>query len=140
MAQYWITLDRFSSTPIVSWTNESAAGKNNSGSATVVHGNGVDSTAKKEAYKEDKEIRNERRNAMRDMKKEMKNIENALEKLKPKVVDIQNEIDNSSDEGWTVLAELTETLDVVNEQIDEKELRWLELAEALEEAAAEELV
>jgi ATP-binding cassette subfamily F protein uup len=70
----------------------------------------------------------------------MKNIENALEKLKPKVVDIQNEIDNSSDEGWTVLAELTETLDVVNEQIDEKELRWLELAEALEEAAAEELV
>jgi ATP-binding cassette subfamily F protein uup len=70
----------------------------------------------------------------------MKNIENALEKLKPKVVDIQNEIDNSSDEGWTVLAELTETLDVVNEQIDEKELRWLELAEALEESAAEELV
>jgi ATP-binding cassette subfamily F protein uup len=70
----------------------------------------------------------------------MKNIENALEKLKPKVVDIQNEIDNSSDEGWTVLAELTEKLDVVNEQIDEKELRWLELAEALEQSAAEELV
>jgi ATP-binding cassette subfamily F protein uup len=74
------------------------------------------------------------------MKKEMKNIENSLEKLKPKATDIQNEIDNSSDEGWTVLAELTEKLDVVNEQIDEKELRWLELAEALEESAAEELV
>jgi ATP-binding cassette subfamily F protein uup len=74
------------------------------------------------------------------MKKEMKNIENSLEKLKPKATDIQNEIDNSSDEGWTVLAELTEKLDVVNEQIDEKELRWLELAEALEQSAAEELV
>jgi hypothetical protein len=36
----------------------------------VVDGDCVDSTAKKEAYKEDKEIRNERRNAMRDMKKE----------------------------------------------------------------------
>ena len=106
----------------------------------VVCGDSVDSTAKKEAYKEDKDIRNERRNAIRDMKKEMKNIENALEKLKPKAADIQNEIDNSSDEGWTVLAELTEKLDVVNEQIDEKELRWLELAEALEESAAEELV
>jgi ATP-binding cassette subfamily F protein uup len=70
----------------------------------------------------------------------MKNIENSLEKLKPKATDIQNEIDNSSDEGWTVLAELTEKLDVVNEQIDEKELRWLELAEALEQSAAEELV
>jgi ATP-binding cassette subfamily F protein uup len=74
------------------------------------------------------------------MKKEMKNIENSLEKLKLKATDIQNEIDNSSDEGWTVLAELTEKLDVVNEQIDEKELRWLELAEALEQSAAEELV
>jgi ATP-binding cassette subfamily F protein uup len=136
MAQYWITLDRFSSMPIVSWTMKMQPEK----TIVVVHGDGVDSTAKKETYKEDKEIRNERRNAMRDMKKEMKNIENALEKLKPNATDIQNEIDNSSDEGWTVLAELTETLDVVNEQIDEKELRWLELAEALEEAAAEELV
>jgi ATP-binding cassette subfamily F protein uup len=114
--------------------NENAAG-NNGGI-----GDSVDSTAKKEAYKEDKDIRNERRNAIRDMKKEMKNIENSLEKLKPKATDIQNEIDNSSDEGWTVLAELTEKLDVVNEQIDEKELRWLELAEALEQSAAEELV
>lgn len=113
--------------------NENAAGNDGSG-------DGGDSTAKKEAYKEDKEIRNERRNAIREMKKEMKNIETALEKLKPKAVDIQTEIDNSSDEGWTVLAELTEKLDAVNEQIDEKELRWLELAEELEASEAKELV
>lgn len=108
-------------------------------SATESNGATVDSTVKKEAYKEDKEIRNERRNAIRRMKKEMNNIENALEKLKPKAVKLQAEIDTSSDEGWTVLAELTDKLDQVNLQIDEKEMRWLELAEELETAEAHEM-
>lgn len=70
----------------------------------------------------------------------MANIENALEKLKPHAVELQTKIDNSGDKGWSVLAELTEKLDAVNEQIDEKELQWLELAEELELAEAQELV
>lgn len=110
--------------------NENAAGIDDSGDL-------VDSVVKKEAYKEDKEMRNERRNAVRKAKKEMNNIENALEKLKPQAVELQAQIDNSGDEGWTVLAELTEKLDALREQIDEKEIRWLELAEASEEAEKE---
>jgi ATP-binding cassette subfamily F protein uup len=74
------------------------------------------------------------------MKKEIKNIENALEKLKPKAAKLQKEIDSSSDKGWTVLAELTEELENVNLQIEEKEMRWLEIAEELETAEVEELV
>lgn len=100
----------------------------------------IDSAAKKESYKESKEQRNARRNEIRNMKKEMNNIENALEKLKPKAVEIQSEIDSSGEKGWTVLQELTEKLNAVNEQIDEKELRWLELAEELEMSDVEELV
>jgi len=109
-------------------------------SAIESSGSTVNSVVKKETYKEDKEMRNERRNAVRRMKKEMNNIENALEKLKPKAAKLQTEIDNSGGEGWTVLAELTEKLDALNLDIDEKELRWLELAEELETAEAEELV
>jgi hypothetical protein len=42
------------------------------------------------------------------MKKEMKNNKNALEKLKPKAVDIQKRLIKSSDKGWTVLAKYYE--------------------------------
>ena len=92
---------------------------------------------KKATYKEDKEKRNELRNFVRGAKKEMKNIENATEKLKAKADKLQMEIDNSGDEGWTVLADLTDQLNAVKDEIDEKELRWLELAEELEEVEVE---
>ena len=100
----------------------------------------IDSAEKKATYKESKEQRNERRNAVRSMKKEMKNIENALDRLKPQAAELQREIDISSNEGWTVLADLTEKLDRVNLEIDEKEMRWLEIAEEVETAEAKELV
>jgi len=90
-------------------------------------------------YKEDRAKRNELRNFVRQTKKEMTNIERALEKLKPKAADVQSEIDGtSSDAGWTVLAELTEKLNAINEEIDEKEMRWLELGEQLEEMESDE--
>lgn len=92
------------------------------------------STSTKENYKEDRAKRNEVRNFIRQTKKEMTNIERSLEKLKPKAVDVQSEMDStSSDAGWTVLVELTDKLNAINEEIDEKEMRWLELGEKLEE-------
>jgi ATP-binding cassette subfamily F protein uup len=91
-------------------------------------------------YKEDQAKRNELRNLLRQSKKEMLNIERSLEKLKPKAADAQSEIDGSSnDEGWTVLAELTDKLNGINEEIDDKEMRWLELAEQIEEVDSEEI-
>lgn len=86
----------------------------------------------------DQQQRNERRNAVRKMKKKMVNLENALEKLKPQAAALQSELERSGDDGWTVLVELTEKPDECNRQIDEKELQWLEIAEELEQAEAED--
>lgn len=88
---------------------------------------------KKSNYKEDKVKRNEQRNAVRRAKKDMANIENAIEKLKTQAKQVQNEIDQISGKGWTVLAELTEQLNRLNVEVEMKELRWLELAEEVEE-------
>ena len=101
--------------------------------------NSNSSDAKQTNYKEDRAKRNELRNFVRQTQKEMTNIERSLEKLKPKAADVQSEIDgSSSDAGWTVLAELTEKLNAINEEIDEKEMRWLELGEKLEEMESDE--
>ncbi|CAJ1955279.1 unnamed protein product [Cylindrotheca closterium] len=83
-------------------------------------------------YKQSKEERNRIRNFIRKAKKDMNNLENKMEKLKVEAVEIQMELDNSSEEGWTVLADLTAKLDGVNSDIEEKEMKWLELAEELE--------
>ena len=97
------------------------------------------STSTKQNHREDRVKRNEVRNFIRQTKKEMANIERSLEKLKPQAADIQSEIDTtSSDAGWTILAELTDKLNAINEKIDEKEMRWLELAEKLEEMETDE--
>lgn len=88
---------------------------------------------KKSNYKEDKAARNERRNTLRKLQKEMANLENVMEKLKPKATKLQEEINSlSGDEGWTVLAELTEKVDAINTEVDEKEMQWLEMAEEVE--------
>lgn len=88
-------------------------------------------------YKEDKNKRNEQRNLVRRAKKDMDNLERAIEKLKDKASKLQHEIDSSADKGWSILADLTQKLDSANEEIDEKELKWMELAEMVEEAEIE---
>mmetsp|Transcript_1113 Transcript_1113/g.2623 ORF Transcript_1113/g.2623 Transcript_1113/m.2623 type:complete len:810 (-) Transcript_1113:364-2793(-) len=94
---------------------------------------------KEKDYKEDREKRNEVRNFIRQTKKEMNQIERSLEKQKSKAADVQSEIDGtSSDAGWTVLAELTDKLNSINDDIDEKEMRWLDLGEKLEEMESDE--
>ena len=99
----------------------------------------VSAETKQRNHKEDRNKRNEVRNFIRQTKKEMTNIERSLEKLKPKAADVQAEIDGtSSDAGWTVLAELTDKLNAINEEIDDKEMRWLELGEKLEEMDSKE--
>jgi len=96
--------------------------------------------AKKESVKQDRETRNRTRNLIRSHKKEILNLERAIEKLKPKAAEVQQSIDStSSDEGWSVLADLTEQLNSINEEMDEKEMRWLEIAEELETLEADDL-
>jgi ABC transport system ATP-binding/permease protein len=92
---------------------------------------------KRANFKEDKAKRNEERNKIRRAKKDIDNIEKSIEKLKAKASDLQKEIDSSSDEGWSVLADLSDKLGKINEEIEEKELVWMELAEILEEAEIE---
>ena len=88
-------------------------------------------------YKQDRDQRNQTRNAARRAMKDMDNLEKALEKLKVKAQGLGKEIDESGNEGWSVLADLTERLDQIHREIDEKELKWMELAEIVEEAEAD---
>ncbi|KAI2499621.1 ABC transporter [Fragilaria crotonensis] len=92
----------------------------------------------KSTYKEDKVARNDRRNTLRKLTKEMDNTENSITKLKARAAALQSEIESSDGgEGWSVLADLTAKWNAVNEEIDEKETRWLELAEAIDELQEE---
>jgi ATP-binding cassette subfamily F protein uup len=110
---------------------EAAAGGGNSGTI-------VDSDRRKGSYKEDKEKRLERRNSIKKIKRDIDKIEPVLEKLRAKVIMLQMEIDTSSDKGWTVLADLTDKLQKVNDEIEVKEMEWLELSEVLEGLEVEE--
>lgn len=95
----------------------------------------VDSSSedeKKTNYKDDKAERNRVRNFVRQAKKDMSNLEKALEKLKVMAKELEKKMDDSAGEGWTVLADLTDRLNRINDEIEEKEIRWLELAEELE--------
>lgn len=87
---------------------------------------------KQSTYKEDKKARMHRQNLLKSNKKEMNNLDNKMEKLREEVKQLEIQIEESSDEGWTVLADLTAKMDKINEEIDEKEMRWLELAEEIE--------
>jgi len=74
--------------------------------------------------------RKKRNNAVKKRNREMENIEKETEKLKLDIGVIEKEFENvSSDEGWSRLAELTEQMNKIKEEVDEKEMRWMELAE-----------
>ena len=92
---------------------------------------------KQQSYKEDKQARMQRMNELKKSKREMQNIDKALEKLKKEIATLEKEIEDSADQGWTKLAELTEKMNGKKDEMDEKEMRWLELAEIIEEAEAE---
>jgi ATP-binding cassette subfamily F protein uup len=117
------SLSEYAST-LVELETEKITGKSSSSS--------VDSVDKQAIYKEDKVKRNEQRNTLRRAKKDMDNLEKQIDKLKAETVKLQAQIDSSEGEGWSVLAELTEKLITLTDQIEEKELKWLELAEELE--------
>lgn len=60
----------------------------------------------------------------------MMKLEKEIGKLSTKVAAEQEKIDGAgNDEGYTVLAEMMTNVQNLQAQIDEKELRWLELCE-----------
>jgi ABC transport system ATP-binding/permease protein len=96
-----------------------------------------DDRDKKASYKDERANRNEVRNTIRQAKRSMENLENSMEKLRCKAALMQKEIDDSGSAGWSVLAELTNKLDEINDEIEQQELRWLELAEQMEKVEVE---
>lgn len=82
--------------------------------------------------KEDKKTRTEKRNLIKKLEREIEKIESDIQKLKLKRDTIQVEMDRSVDKGWSVLAELSNQLTMIDEDIENKETRWLELSEQLE--------
>jgi len=104
-----------------------------SGPATTT----IDSATRKALQKEEKEKRTATQNLVQKYKRQLNSIEAATEKLKAKAVEVQKEIDKS-DNGWSVLAELTKKIQSITDEIEEKEMRWLEIAEALEQEEVSE--
>jgi hypothetical protein len=105
---------------------------------TLSGSGGVDSETRKASYKEDKGKRLERRNAIKKLKRELGKIEPAIDKLKAKAAELQTQMDESVNEGWTVLADLSQQMEKVKGEIEEKEVEWLDMAEKLESLEEEE--
>jgi ABC transport system ATP-binding/permease protein len=118
-------------TCLVDLENDKIQAKLDSGGAAGSDGE------KKGNYKDDKAERNRIRNFVRQAKKDIINLERSLDILKAKADDLQKKIDQSSGEGWTVLADLSAELNQTNDEIEEKEMKWLALAEELEVVEAE---
>jgi len=83
-------------------------------------------------FKNDKKMRTDQKNLMKKLEREIEKIDLEIQKLKSKKDAIQAEIDLSSDKGWSVLADLTDKLNNISEEIDSKEARWLELSEQID--------
>ncbi len=99
----------------------------------------VDQTPKAEeplvSYKDEKKTRTEKRNLVKKLERDIEKIESDIQKLKSKKDNLQLEMDNSTDKGWSVLADLSNQICKIGEDIENKELRWLELSEQLESEA-----
>jgi ATP-binding cassette subfamily F protein uup len=113
---------------------EKSSPSSNNGSKTMMTtGGNVDDSEKQQSYKEDKQQRMQKMNEFKKNKKEMTKIEKDIEKLKDEIIKLEKDIEVSSDDGWSKLAELTDKMNDKIALVDEKEMRWLELAEMIEE-------
>lgn len=120
------TLSEYAST-LIEMENESA----------VATTGGKDTKRQTDNYKESRNERLKQQNAARKAKKDMDKLEKSMEKLRAKGEDLQKQVDESHEKGWSVLADLTAKLEEVKNQIDEQELKWLEAADVVETAELE---
>jgi len=84
------------------------------------------------SYKEDKKTRTEKRNFIQKLERDIEKIESDIKKLKNKKDALQIEMDESTEKGWSALADLSKQMSKIGEDIENKELKWLELSEQLE--------
>jgi ATP-binding cassette subfamily F protein uup len=94
--------------------------------------NEITSNKSKASYKDDKKIRMQKSNELKNAKRKTQQIEKDIEKLRKQIEDLEVKIEESSDEGWTYLAELAEKMNSIKEQMEDKEMEWLEFAEIIE--------
>ena len=109
--------------------NESADPSSDGGAPPPVAG------AAKGDYKQEKEKRLGKKKERQKLQKEIQSLEKRMDKLRAKVDTLQTEMDETSSdnsEGWTVLADLLVNIQEATDEIDETEMRWLEVAEVLE--------
>ncbi|UII29779.1 ABC-F family ATP-binding cassette domain-containing protein [Fulvivirga ulvae] len=83
---------------------------------------------KEETPKQEKSREENKRKMSYKEKREFESLENELEKLSSKKKELLDRI-NSGEQDHTVLMEWGDELKKIEEEIDEKEMRWLELSE-----------
>ena len=84
------------------------------------------------SYKEEKKIRMQRTNEIKQCKRTMERLEKKMDGLKRDISKLEQELESSSEEGWTILAQLTDEIQQKKDTMEESELEWLELAEQIE--------
>lgn len=85
---------------------------------------------KEEKEEKKKEEKRKEDNLSFAERKEMMKLEKEIQKIGVKMAEEQQKIDSASpDQGYSVLAEMVANVQKLQGQIDEKEVRWLELSE-----------
>jgi ABC transport system ATP-binding/permease protein len=115
------TLSEYS-TALVELENQTSAG--NRPRATASNGS-IAATGDSAQKKEDL-------NKIRQAKKSLGRLESDIEKLTQQVGKLETTLAQSSNEGWSVLADLAEKVQAAKDVLAEKELLWLEAAELVE--------
>ena len=93
---------------------------------------GISSSTGNSSYKEEKKLRMQRTNEIKQCKRTMQRLEKDMDVLKRDISKLEQELESSSEEGWTVLAQLTDKIQEKKDCLEESELKWLELAEQIE--------
>jgi len=110
--------------PIASSNHPSSSGGSSGTSKADVKDDGNDDGGLSFAEKKKK------KNELKKRNREMEKLESETEKLKLDIQVIEKEFEIvSSEEGWTRLSELTDQINKIKEEVDEKDMRWMELAE-----------
>lgn len=98
---------------------ENAGGGSSSGSSSASPSSSSFSSSSA-SNELDKKARVQKMNELKKAKREMQNIETQIEKWRTEIESLDKKIEESSEKGWTYLAELTEKKDAINEKVDDK--------------------
>ena len=74
----------------------------------------------KVSYKDEKKLRMQKSNELKNAKRKTQQIEKDMEKLRVQIEDLKVTVAESSDEGWSYSAELSEKINSIRVEMENK--------------------